>query len=1123
MDIGVWLRELGLERYERAFREGDIDAEVLPDLTEADLEELGVSLGHRKKLLKAIARLGRPSDAPPANAPPETAPVPRRRREAGHRGERRHLTVLFCDLADSTELAARLDPEDMAEVLRAYHACCLDVITRWEGHLARFIGDGVLAFFGYPQAHEDDAERAVHAGLELVQAVRALATVPGTALRARVGIATGLVMAGALTGDARDDDVIGDTPNLAARLQTLAAPATVVISHGTRRLLGGTFTLASLGQQQLKGFAEPVEVWRADGVRHRIGGRFEARSIGQLTPFTGREKEIALLLRRWQRAKAGRGQVVLLCGEAGIGKSRIVRALQERLAAERYTALHYHCSPYYVTSAWHPVINQLERAAGFQDQDDATARVDKLEALLSLSAGDVGAVAPLFASLLSIDTGERYPPLNLTPQQTKARTIEVLHAQLEALAAQSPVLVTLEDAHWIDATTKELFDSSIGRLRCLPVLVVVTFRPYFATSWESQPHVSLLTLARLDRHRAAAMISGLTEHKELPAELVEQIVSKADGVPLFLEELTKAVLESGIVAEAEDGYALTGLPLTVGIPSTLQDSLMARLDRLAAVKEVAQIGAVIGREFPYDLLAKAAHLDQAELQRALRQLTASELIFKREGLPGPSYCFKHALVRDAAYDSLLRSRRQVLHARVARVLEQDFPARVEFQPELLAQHYAGAGMAERAIDCWIKAGRRAIERSALVEAAQHLTFGLRLLQQLPLGEDRDRRELAIQSALGPALLVSRGYAAAEVETAFARMRELCERLGDRRELFLALRGLWAFRFVRAELHTATEVATELLQIAEEENDVAFRLEAHRAFGMTMLYLGDFESTRIHLGQGASLYDPEQHHAHAFRYGNDPGVVCLSYGAKALWCLGRTSEAAARSEEALQLAHRLKHPFSQTQAHTLAAMLCQHARELGSVVMRAEVAISSSAEYSFPYWHAIGMILRGWARVQQGTAGDALDEIQRGLTDYRATGATLAVPWFLALEAEARGRAKDIERGLALLAEAETLAENTGETYYLAEICRLRGELVWARGLDKADDAEAAFRRSLEIACRQKAKSWELRTSTSLSRILAAAGRRKEALDVLGPICTSFADTPAGADLREARMLLATLT
>jgi class 3 adenylate cyclase/predicted ATPase len=1102
VDIATWLRELGFEQYERAFTEGDIDVDVLPDLTDADLTLLGVSVGHRKKLLKAIDRL---------------------RLETGARevsgGDRRQLTVLFCDLVGSTELTAHADPEDMADIIRAYQSCCLDVIRRWDGHLGRYLGDGVLAYFGYPLAHEDDAERAVRAGLELVRAVSAL-PVPDAVLTARVGIATGIVMAEELTGDARDRDVFGTTPNLAARMQSLAAPGTVVVSESTRRLLGNAFRLTSLGLQPVKGFAAPFETWRVEGIRPGMAGRFEARSSGRLTPLTGRDKELTQLGRLWRQARDGQGHVTLLCGEAGIGKSRIVRALEEELSGERYTPLRYQCSPYHVSSAWYPVVSQIEQAAGFTDEDDAAARLGKLEALLGRS-GNGAAVGPLFASLLSIDASGRYPPLNLTPQQRKARTIEALLGQLDALAARRPVLLVLEDAHWIDPTSKELFDLAIGHLGHLPILVVVTFRPDFTSGWSSLPRVSLLNLVRLDRNAAGRMIGRLTGGRPLPAQIVEQIVAKADGVPLFIEELTKAVLESGIAAEGGDELALTGLPM--GIPSTLQDSLMARLDRLAPVKEVAQTGAVIGREFSYEILARVSPLAEPALQDALRQLADADLIHQRGVPPRASYMFKHALVRDAAYDSLLRARRQMLHARVARALEQELPAKVQSEPELLAQHYAGAGLTGRSIDYWIKAGRRATERSALVEAVQHLRLGLDLLRSLPAGAHRDRTELALQSALGPALLVSRGYAAAEVETAFTRMRSLCQRVGDRSELFLALRGLWAFRFVRAELRTAMELARELIQIAEEERDTAFRLEADRAFGMTKLYLGEFETASIHLGRAVALYDPEQHHAHAFRYGNDPGVVCLSYGAKALWSLGRTGEAEASSKEALQLAHRLKHPFSETQAEALAAMLAQHARDLTAVLAHVGTVIPASIRYSFPYWLAIGTLLGGWARIQQGSSRDDLEEIERGIAAYRSTGAAIAVPWFLSLLADAHGRTGDIDRGFALLAESETLADHTGELYYLAETHRLRGDLLLARSEDAAGEAEAAFRHSLEIAHRQQARSWELRTAVSLGRLLAGGGRRTEALELLAPVCRWFGPEARGADLREARDLLARLS
>ena len=624
MDVAAWLRELGLERYEQAFRDNAIDAGVLPKLTAEDLRDLGVSaVGHRRKLLEAIAALTEQTQAAPTAA---DAGVPRAGKPP--EAERRQLTVLFCDLVGSTALSARLDPEDMGTVMRAYHRCCAEGVKRWDGHVAKYLGDGVLAYFGWPQAHEDDAERAVRAGLELSISVGRLPAGDGTPLAARVGIATGPVVVGELigAGASQEQTVVGETPNLAARLQALAEPGAVVISQATRRLVGRLFELTDLGPLRLKGFAERVQTWRVldEG---RAESRFEAMHGQQLTTLVGREHEIGLLTDRWERAKEGEGQVVLLSGEPGIGKSRIVRALRARLANEPHTPLSHYCSPHHTNSALYPVIRLLERAAGFTRDDRPEARLDKLVALLSQATEALGEVVPLVAALLGIETGQRYPALALTPQHQKQRTLKVLIEQVEGLAAQKQVLAVYEDVHWVDASTLEVLDQLIERAQRLHALVLITFRPEFNPPWTGHAHVMQLSLSRLTRRHGQALIDEVTGGKALPDEMLDEILAKTDGVPLFVEELTKTVLESGLLTDAGDHYALAGPLVPLAIPATLHDSLMARLDRLASVKEVAQAGAVIGREFSHELLAAVSHLPEDELRESLNQLVASELVF----------------------------------------------------------------------------------------------------------------------------------------------------------------------------------------------------------------------------------------------------------------------------------------------------------------------------------------------------------------------------------------------------------------------------------------------------------------------------------------------------------------
>jgi class 3 adenylate cyclase len=810
VDVTAWLHDLGLERYGQAFRANEIDFDVLPELTDADLEKLGIPLGHRKKLLRAIAGLT-VAEADLRAAPGSVSGAPRI-----PEAERRQLTVMFVDLVGSTELAARLDPEDLREVMRAYQATCAEVVCRFEGHLARFLGDGVLAYFGWPCAHEDDAERAVRAGLQLIEAVARLEPGGEMRLRARVGVATGQVVVGDLiSGGALDKDAVsGDTPNLAARLQALASPGNVVISQATRRLVGGLFELADLGRQRLKGFAEPLAVWQVLG-EGRAEGRFEALHGEHLTPLVGREHELGILLERWAWAREGDGQAVLLAGEPGIGKSRMLRTLRERLGDQPYTPLSHYCSPRHTNSALYPVIDLLERAARLDHDAPPEEQQARLEAVLAGTHERLDEAVPLLAALLGVPTDKRYRALNLTPEVQKRRTLLVLLDQLAALAAERPVLALYEDVHWIDPTTLELLGMVIERVRQLPVLVLITFRPEFQPPWAGQAHVTMLTMGRLGRRQGADLVARVTGDKSLPSGIVEQIVARTDGVPLFVEELTKTVLESGLLADAGDHYELSGPLPPLAIPTTLHDSLMARLDRLAPVKEVAQIGAVIGRDFSHELLAAVAGRPEADLNTALDQLVQSELVFRRGDPPDASYSFKHVLVQDAAYQSLLKSRRQQLHARIAKVLEEHFPEAADAQPELLARHWTAAGFGEKAVAYWYEAGRLALGRSAVVEAAAHFTYGLDLLANSFGTSPRAHWELKLRVVLGSALAGAHGTGSADTGQAYARALELCNKTDDTTLLFPALYGLVRFHFSRAELVPALQFAERALNAARQ--------------------------------------------------------------------------------------------------------------------------------------------------------------------------------------------------------------------------------------------------------------------------------------------------------------------
>jgi class 3 adenylate cyclase len=711
--LSTWLQELGLDRYASVFAENDVDVNAMRLLTEADLVSLGISLGHRRVLLNAIAEL----NAEQALAPAQRAvSIESSDPLLSHaEAERRQLTVLFCDLVGSTALAERLDPEELRDLMQAYQRACQGVIEKYDGHVAQYLGDGLMVYFGWPRAHEDDPVRAIRAGLEVTQAVSKLTS--STPISARVGIHTGLVVVGGTgQGDASvPKAAVGETPNIAARLQGLTEPGTVLVSERTRGLAGGLFDYDDLGAHRLKGVSEPVHLFRALGPR-AVESRFEAaRGAAALTPLVGREEEVELLLRRWVQAKAGEGQVVLMGGEPGIGKSRLARVLRERLEGEPHSSLRYQCSPYHTNSPLYPFIERMERVAGFTREDSSEQRLDKMQALLVGSEAQVGEAAPLLAALLSLPT-ERYPPLTVSPQKQKDKTLEALAAQVEALARRQPLLMVFEDAHWIDPTSQELLELFLAKLQSLSILLVITYRPEYTPAWVGQHHVTSLTLNRLGRRRAEELVAKLTGGKPLPVEVLEQIVAHTDGVPLFVEELTKSVLESKLLREASDRYILEAPLPALAIPTTLRDSLIARLDRLAPVREVAQMGACIGREFSYELLATLSPLEGKRLDEALEQLVTTGLVFRRGTPPDAIYTFKHALVQDAAYDSLLKSRRSQLHGTIARVLEERSPATRETEPELLAHHYTAAGLIEEAIPCWLKAGERALQRSANLEA-----------------------------------------------------------------------------------------------------------------------------------------------------------------------------------------------------------------------------------------------------------------------------------------------------------------------------------------------------------------------------------------------------------------------
>jgi class 3 adenylate cyclase/predicted ATPase len=1116
--VSDWLDGLGLGQYAAAFADNNIDADMLARLDNGDLRELGVaSLGHRKRLLDAIAALASSGDV---DHPNTTLPS---------QAERRQLTIMFCDLVGSTELSARLDPEDLRVVLRAYQDACAKVVARFEGHIAKYIGDGLLVYFGYPQAHEDDARRAVSAGLGIVESVRGLDTgladSEDVTLQVRVGIHTGLVVAGEMGGgDTRESGaIVGEAPNIAARLETLAAPNTVAISGATRRLVSGMFTCRDLGPQDLKGVAVPIQVFGVEG-ESDAASRFAASAESGLTPLVGREAEIGLLMKRWQQAGEGDGQVVLLSGEAGIGKSRIVTGFRELIGKDKFNNVLYFGSAFHRNSAFHPVVAQIERAMRLAPEDSADAKLDKIEAVLNGLDLPIAEMAPIFAAFLSLPAEARYPRLDKGPQQLKTQTLEVLANVVGAMAVQRQVLVLVEDAHWLDPSTRELLDRYIERLRTARVLVLVTFRPEFEPPWAGHAHVTMLALNRLSRREDEAMVTELTDGKALPADVLGEIVDKTDGVPLFVEELTKTVLESGLVEEKDGAYVLTGPLPPLAIPTSLQDSLMARLDRLAQVKEVAQLAAALGRTFSHDLLRAVSPLDEPALDAALTQLVDAQLVYRRGLPPDASYEFKHALVQDTAYQSLLKSTRQQYHSRIARVLEERFPDIAEAEPEVLARHFSEAGLVAEAIPYWHRAGRRASERSANLEAIAHLSTALDLVQGLPATDARARKELDLYITLGPALMAAKGWAAPEVGDAYRRARELCREVGDKDRLFTVTWGLWVHNEQRSEIEYAHSLAGELLDLAGDQDDSALLLQAHHASWTVAFSLQDLTRCLEHSEQGIALYDPEQHRSHAFIYGgHDPGVCARAIGGLSLWLLGYPDRAAERISDAVSLAESLAHPFSHIQALGISAYIHQLRHEVDAAHERAVATIALCDEHRIaPHYLASGIVLKGWAMASAGEVEEGVSELEKGLSAYRETQMGLRQPYYLALLAEIFGKTGRAADGLRAVDEALEFTDTTGERSWEAELYRLRGELWLLHAPDRPAEAEGAFHRAIEIAVEHEIKAWQLRAATSLARLWQTQGSTEQARDLLAPVYTWFTEGFETPDLKDAKALLDTL-
>jgi class 3 adenylate cyclase/predicted ATPase len=1117
-EIADWLKQLGMHEYAQRFAENDIDFVTLGELTDQDLEKIGVtSLGHRRKLWRAISDLKGVAVAGIAVAPP-----------AADAAERRQVTVMFSDLVGSTALSTRMDPEDLRELISAYQKCVAEAVHRFGGFVARYLGDGMLVYFGYPEAHEDDAERAVRAGLEAIASVIALQT--PASLQTRVGIATGLVVVGDLigSGSAQERAIVGETPNLAARLQDIAEPNTVVISEATRSLLGNLFELKDLGARDLKGLAGPVRAWSALRAR-TVESRFEAFHPSGLTALVGREEETELLLRRWSRAKSGEGRVVLISGEAGIGKSRLTAALLESLASEPHTRLRYFCSPQHTDSAFYPIIGQMERAAGLLHDDTPQQKLDKLDAVLAQTSTSIQDAA-LIAEMLSLPNDGRYPVLDLTPQQRRQKTLDALTAQMETLSRQKPVLMIFEDVHWSDPTSLEVFSEVVDRIRTLRVLLLVTFRPEFEAPWMGRPHVTTLIINRLAEHEAGAMIDRIVGNRLLSASIRKDIVERTDGIPLFVEEMTKAALEAGGEPAAERAIAAIPSP-ALAVPASLYASLMARLDRLGGpAKELAQVAAAIGREFSHAFLNAVMRKSDAELGSALDRLIAAGLLFRQGQPPHAIYLFKHALVRDAAYGTLLREQRRALHARIADTLEVEFPDAVESRPELLARHWTEAGLIEKAAGLWGKAGHRSLARSALVEAAEQLTRALGQIATLPGTAAVRSEQIKLQVALANALMHLKGYAAPEPKSAVEQARQFIERqraLGEPSDdpllLFSVLYGGWAASYVAFNGDVTCELASEFLAIAKKQQQIVPLMIGHRLVGTSLMLTGEITEGQAHYNHAFGLYDPAKHRPLGTRFGQHVGVSIFVYRALAHWLLGYPETALADADHALEDAREDGHAGTLMYAQLHTSFTNILSGEYAAASAQSNEVVRLADEKGAALWKALGTMEIGCVLLLSGKASEAIEMIASGITTYRSTGSRVYLPFFLAHLSCAYAQLGQHSDAWRCICEAMTAAETTGERWFEAEINRIKGEIALKLPELGSSQAGEYFEQALTVARAQQAKSWELRAAMSMARLLCDQGMREKARALLTSIYGWFTEGFDTRDLKQAKALLAEIS
>ena len=1099
--ISEWLKTLDLAQYAPVFIENEVDFRTLQVLTDDDLKELGLPFGPRKRLLNALAELKSAEVVAPA---------------AGTDGERRQLTVLFCDMVGFTELAHRVDPEVLQTIIRSYEDACAVCITRYDGYVFQRLGDGIVAFFGFPLAHEGEAERAIRAGLQIVETMVRLEVPEVGRLKVRIGIATGIVVVAS-----GERGAVGETMNLAARLQGVAQPGRIVVSERVHRLAGGEFEYEDLGEHDLKGIARPTHAYAVLGVS-AAASRFDAATRKGITPLVGRGHEVGVLLERWRQVQqSGAGQAVWLSGEPGIGKSRILSALREQLEAAGVRPLRFQCSPFHVNSAFYPISANFERALAFGREEPPASRLDKIEALVVGHYGLPLQDARFIAAMLSVPCEERYGPLAMSPRLAKEETIRVLVDIVKAAASAQPGLMLFEDAHWADPTTLDTLGLLVAQLGSIPLLVVFTNRPEFQPRWTEHERVTALSLAKLTPEQSGALLSELAGGKALPAELTAQIIARTDGVPLFVEELTKMIIESGDLKVEGDRYVYAGTSASVSIPETLRDSLTARLERVAAVKQIAQVGAVIGREFSYELIAALDVMSEAALADALARLTASGLAFCHGAIPQAVYTFKHALVQDAAYDSLLKSQRKPLHCRIARALEARWPETRETAPELLAHHYTAADLTESAVPFWRQAGELAMQRFALPEAITHLRKGLSLIETLPPSPARDLLELALRSVLGPAVVAQRGWAHGEVAGILEPAWALAESLAHRPGFVPILNSLWVHYMCLDQLAVSLEWAQRLLTAGAAAHDDSLEIVGHRAVAATYYWLGDFIAARRHGDIVHAMYDPQRHWHIAQLTNTDPLTGEGIYRAQYLWMLGYPDQAVAASDARDEHARRRNHPFDLAFSLLLGAQAFDFRCEPDELLRRTEEAALVGRKHGVALlWEVMAEISRGIAWLRGERVAESASQIDKAIARLAATGHRIWISYLRALQAEGLALSGDLAGAAMLIDESVERIEHGEERSHYAEVLRLKGWLLIRQGRPEA--AQATLRAALDVARAQQAKSWELRSATTLARLLADQGERTAARELLAPVYGWFTEGFDTHDLKEAKALLGTL-